>query len=138
MPDLNDEAATRPARRFSMLSGSYAVARMEPTDPVPAWALGAGGFVSITRTAAELSIVCQESEVPAGCRAERGWVVLQLEGPFAFTETGVLASFAVPLAEAGVSIFTVSTFDTDYILVQDSARARALTALVAAGHTLVS
>lgn len=128
---------TLPTRRFSFLPDSYAIARLEPGDPLPAWALGAGGFVSITRTADELSIVCREQEVPAACRAERDRIVIRLEGPFTFTDVGVLASFAAPLAEAGVSILALSTFDTDYIFIPASERERALAALVAAGHTAV-
>jgi len=125
---------TLPTQRFSFLPDSYAMARLGPVDPVPAWALGAQGFVSITRTADELSIVCREQEVPAACQAERDRVVIRLEGPFAFTEVGVLASFAAPLAAAGVSILALSTYDTDYVLVRASERERALAALAAAGH----
>jgi hypothetical protein len=128
---------TLPTQRFSFLPDSYAIARLAPGDPLPAWALGTEGLVSITRTVDELSIVCREREVPAACQAERDRVVIRLEGPFTFTEVGVLASFAAPLAEAGVSILALSTYDTDYILLRASDRHAALAALTAAGHTLV-
>jgi len=127
-----------PTRRFSFLPDRYAVARLDPGNPVPAWALGAGGLVSITRTAEELSIICRERDLPVACQAERDRVAIRLEGPFGFSEVGVLASFATPLAEAGVSILALSTYDTDYILVPAAARERALAALTAAGHAEVS
>jgi len=103
---------------------------------MPAWALGAG-FLSVTWTTDELSIVCEERRVPAGVQAEKGWAALKLEGPFPFSMTGVLASFAQPLAEAGISIFVVSTFDTDYVLILRDNLERAVKVLGAAGHEMV-
>jgi hypothetical protein len=73
----------------------------------------------VTRTAEELSVVCQEGFVPDGVRCEKGWRVFKLEGPFEFSEVGFLSVLAAPLAEAGVGIFAVSTFDTDYVLVKE-------------------
>ena len=121
-------------RHFSVLSGEWAIAQFEPQAPIPTWALAAATFLSLTRTAEELSIVAPAAVVPAEVRAERGWALLQLHGPFAFDQTGILASFAVPLAEAGVGIFALSTFDTDYVLVKTAQLAGALAALLAAGH----
>jgi hypothetical protein len=126
-----------PAYRFSVLADAFAVVRLPPQEPMPSWALEAEGLVSLTRTADELSIVCRDAVVPAGARAERGWVTIKLHGPFAFSQVGVLASFAVPLAQVGVSLFALSTFDTDYILVKASQLRPALAALEGAGHTLV-
>lgn len=120
--------------RFSILSGEWAVARLPAGDPVPAWAAGLTGFSSVTRTADELSVVCPAGAVPADARAERGWSVLKLHGPFAFDQTGILASVAGPLAAAGVAIFALSTFDTDYVLVKSADLDSALQALTAAGH----
>jgi hypothetical protein len=91
-------------------------------------------FLTITRTASELSIVCEESAIPADAHAERKRRLLQIEGTLAFTLSGVLASVATPLAEAEVSIFAISTYDTDYILVADEDLDRAITALEGAGH----
>ena len=84
---------------------------------VPAWALG-GGFFCVAGAGDEVSIVCEDRQVVEGVRAEKGWVGLQLEGPFPFTMTGVLASFLQPLAEAGIPVFAVSTFNTDYVLIK--------------------
>jgi hypothetical protein len=118
-------------RSFSILPGEYSVVRLGASDPVPDWAL-AGSFFSVTRTSEELSIVCPSA--PAGAKSEPGWAVLKLRGPFAFDEVGVLEAFLRPLAAAGVSVFAVSTFDTDYILVKADRLNRALTALAGAGH----
>lgn len=97
----------------------------------------AGEFVAVVRTRDELSIVCAENLIPkegAGTVVEPGWVALKLEGPFPFPMTGVLASFVQPLAEARIPIFAVSTFDTDYVLVQSQNLERAMAVLDAAGH----
>ncbi len=116
---------------LSTLPGPYAVCRLDPTATIPEWVSG-GDFVSITRTAGELSIVCPAANVPAGIRAETGWRVLQVQGPLDFALTGILASLATTLAEARISIFAVSTYDTDYIMVKELSAA--VRALKASGH----
>ena len=120
-------------RRFRVLAGLFAVCRLKPDSPVPAWATGS--FVNITMTADELSIMCPAERVPADVRAERGWRVLKVDGPFPFTTTGVMASFAQPLAVAGISLLAIATYDTDYLLVKSDNLAVAVAVLVAAGHT---
>jgi hypothetical protein len=117
---------------FTLLSEPVAIARLAPSEQTPAWA--AGAFVSVTRTAEELSIV--SANVPAGVRADRGWRCLKLEGPFALTETGVAAEFTALLARAGVSVFILSTYDTDYVLVKDERLESAKEALRGAGHVV--
>ena len=119
---------------LELLAGSFAVCRLEAEAPVPAWA--AGSFVSLTRTDAELSLVCPEQSVPPGVRAEAGWRCLRVKGPLGFGLTGILASLASPLASSGVSIFVVSTYDTDYLMVQQRDLERALDALRRAGHVI--
>lgn len=121
---------------FSVVPGAWAVVQLARTDAVPIWALSATGFVSITRTDDELSIVCAAAVVPDGLRCELGWSALKLIGPFPFAEVGVLASFTAPLARASISLFAISTFDTDYILLKHDALTAACNALVAAGHIL--
>jgi hypothetical protein len=91
-------------------------------------------LVSMTRTANELSIVCAEEHVPSGIQAALGWACLQLQGPFPFEMTGVLAAILNPLAAAEIGIFAVSTFDTDYILVKVDRLQAAEEALERAGH----
>jgi uncharacterized protein len=92
--------------------------------------------MSITRTADELSVVCAEDAVPADIRAERGFLCLAVTGPLDFAATGILASLAAPLAEAGISIFVLSTFDTDLLLIRQALLPQAVAVLRAAGHHL--
>jgi hypothetical protein len=124
------------ALTLELLTGSYAVVRLDAGEPLPAWASG-GPFVSVTRTDAELSVVCPQAAVPAAARAERGWRCLRVRGPLGFGMTGILASLAGPLASSGVSIFVVSTYDTDYLMVQERDLDRGSDALARAGHTVV-
>ena len=131
-----DSERERRKIRYSVLEGTFAVCRLAPTVPAPEWALRPG-FFSITRTAEELSLVCAEAHVPAGIPAEFGWSCLQLEGPFPFAMSGVLAAFINPLAEAGIGIFAVSTFDTDYILVKADSLRTTIAKLEEAGHTRI-
>ena len=123
-------------QRFAILSGEWAVVRLAPDAPIPSWAQAPAAFQSVTRTPAELSIVAPAAQVPAGIRTERGWALLRLQGPFAFDQTGILASIAAPLADAGISLFALSTFDTDYLLVKAVQLPEALAALRGAGRIL--
>jgi hypothetical protein len=111
----------------------FAICRLDPASPVPAWAEG-GPLVSITRTAAELSIVCRLAAVPAGVQSEGPWRALALRGPIPFAVTGVLASLTAPLAAARISLFAISTYDTDYLLVREADVDGAVAALRSAGH----
>jgi len=129
-----DEVDARGLRmKLIVLPGELAIARLDPAAALPAWTTN-GPISSITRTAEELSIVCGAADVPADVSAERGWRCLRVAGRLDFSMTGVLASIAVPLAQAGVSIFAVSTFDTDYVLVRERELPAAVAALTAAGH----
>ena len=114
--------------QFRLLDGAYAVARLDASSAVPSWS-SRGEFTSVTRTAEELSIVCEESAVPDDVRAERGWRALQLEGPIPFELTGVAAKFTNVLAERKISVFVISTFDTDYVLVKEASLDDAVEAL---------
>ena len=121
------------ALALSVLPESLAVCRLEAAAQIPAWA-HTGAFRAVIRTPTELSIVCREDSVPAGIPASRGWRAIAVAGTLDFALTGVLASLASPLAAAGVSIFAVSTYDTDYVLVKKDTLDRAVEALSAAGH----
>jgi hypothetical protein len=118
---------------LSVFPDVFAVCRLPPAAPLPNWA-HAESFVSITRTPDELSIVCPQSHVPDGIQAEPDWRCLKVEGPFDLALTGVLASLVGPLATAGISMFTVATYDTDYVLVKNQDIVRALEVLEQAGH----
>ena len=99
------------------------------------WA-ATSSFLSFTRTADEDSLVCEEGRVPEGLSAQKGFRALRADGKLPFHLTGVLASLAIPLADAGVPIFVVSTYDTDYLLVPETMLARATVALREAGHSV--
>ena len=136
MPTSHDEP--RPPRhplKFCRLPSPYAIVRLEPKTPVPEWAQK-GEFTSITSTADELSIVCPTANVPAGIHSPHRWTCLKLEGPFAFSLTGILLSFIQPLSDNAIPIFAVSTYDTDYVLIQEEFSEKALSILQQAGHEL--
>jgi hypothetical protein len=126
-------AMPRHQLKFRQLPGTYAIVRLAPDAPVPDWA-AKGDFTSITRGADELSIVCPTENLPSDVHSPHRWICLKLEGPFPFELTGVLLSFIEPLSSNGVPIFAISTYDTDYVLVQEPDCERALDALHHAGH----
>ncbi len=123
-------------RTLSLLPDTYAVCRLDREAPVPDWATR-GPFSSVTRTAGELSVVCPDALVPAGVKRESDWKLLMVEGPLDFSLTGVLASLTGPLAREGISVFALSTYDTDYLLVKQEQLDRAIRALGAEGYDIV-
>jgi uncharacterized protein len=118
---------------LTVLGERLSICRLNAGEEIPAWATG-GPFFSVTRTRDELSVVCPEDVVPESISRARGWRALKLEGPFDLSIVGILASVASPLAEAGASIFAVSTFDTDYVLVREEQLDLAVDTLRASGH----
>ena len=133
---MYDEEGISQGLILCVLPDRLAVCRLAADAELPDWAQP-GDLLSITRTRQELSIVCAERWAPPEVVAERGWRALQVQGPLDFTLVGVLASLAQPLAQAGISLFALSTFDTDYLLVKEAALERASAALRLAGHTLL-
>jgi hypothetical protein len=124
--------------QFCLLEGRFAVCRLAADSEVPTWTFGTGQLMSVTRTADELSIVCGEDRVPPEVKAERGWLCLKLRGPFPFSQTGILTAFVNPLSNRGISIFAISTFDTDYVLIKEESWSNAQRALEEAGHEFTS
>jgi hypothetical protein len=118
---------------LDLMPGAYAICRWSADATLPDWAYQ-GGFVSVTRTPAELSAVCAFDAVPPGTVCEGPWRILAVRGPLDFALTGVMASLAAPLADAAVSLFAICTYDTDYLLVRAENLDRAVQALKAAGH----
>lgn len=116
------------------LAGGYAISRLGPDAPLPHWADGEG-FVSISRTDEELSIVCRAVRVPLEVRQDKGWTCYKFVGPFAFDETGIVSSVIGPLSENRIGIFVVSTFDGDHLLIKEDDVPRAEAILRSAGHT---
>ncbi len=127
--------AVAPQFPLRLLPGELAVCRLDPDAPAPAWADGAP-FSCVMRTPKELSIVCAAANVPPGVKQEPGWRAFELVGPVPFTTTGVVSGLTAPLAAAGVGVFILSTFDTDYLLVKGENLAKAQAALRAAGFEL--
>lgn len=116
-----------------LLPINLAVCRLDPDSPIPAWA-PSELFFSATRTGDELSVVCPAGSVPQDVLAVRDWRAFMIEGPLDFSLTGVLASLLVPLGSAGIPVFTLSTYDTDYVLVREPFVGRAIPVLEKAGH----
>jgi len=120
---------------LSVLPQRFAVCRFDADDVIPDW-LMEGDFWSVTRTDEELSFVVPEASVPTTWESERGWRCLKVLGPLDFSLTGILVSLASPLAEAGISIFAISTYDTDYLLVRDHDLEETRKVLSDAGHAI--
>lgn len=121
---------------FRVLPGRFSVVKLQPDAPIPAFPEGARLF-SVTRTETEVSIVCDDAYTPTEGEIERTWKAIQLVGPLEFSPMGVLVSFLVPLHEAKVSVFALSTFETDTILVKEFSLSDAVQALEAVGHVRV-
>ncbi len=120
---------------LELLSQTLAVCRLGPEAPVPPWA-SEGALSAVVRTPDELSVVCEARRVPPDVPAVRGWRALRVAGRLDFEEVGILAALVAPLAGAGVPVFVLSTYETDYVLVEEARLAQALEALTAAGHTV--
>ena len=123
-------AATNP--NLSILPDLLAVCILPSDSALPEWAFP-GNFIALTRTTDELSVVCPQRYVPAEVKAEPNWRAFQVAGPLDFSLVGILASIASPLAAVGISIFVISTYQTDYILVKESSLTQAVDALIQAG-----
>lgn len=124
---------------MTVLEGVFAICRL-PADVnaspvVPGW-IG-GIFWSITHTADELSLICLEEMVPEGVLREGGYMVLKVLGPLSFSLTGIMAGISSTLADAGISIFALSTYDTDYILIKADQKDMAVEALQKRGIIFV-
>ena len=117
---------------LNLLPQRLAVCRFPPSWTPPNW-IHELPLWSMTRTEDELSLVLPEEKVPEVWKAERGWRCLKVEGPLDFGVVGVIAAVSAVLAGASVSIFTISTYDTDYVLVKAADLETAAHALAAAG-----
>jgi uncharacterized protein len=118
---------------LSVLIDKYAVCRLDAASAVPGWAF-TGPFSSVTRTPDELSVVCPQDAVPSGIQSEKDWRCMAVDGPLGFTLVGVLESLLEPLAAAQISIFVISTYDTDYLMVNERNLEQAVHTLSRAGH----
>ena len=114
---------------LSLLPGLYGVCRFEESSSALQYLKRCEQFISVTIAEDETSLVCSEDLIPPGVLAERGFRALKISGPLAFSMTGVLSSLLAPLSAASVSVFSISTYDTDYIFVKQSALERSVEAL---------
>lgn len=122
---------------LKLLKEKYGVCRLDKTELIPQW-IKDNDFYSITKTADELSIVCVQDNIPNDIRCEKDWRVLKVEGPLDFSLIGILSSISTILAQNGVSIFAISTYDTDYILVKNKDIDNAIKALTKGKYEIVN
>jgi len=120
---------------LSILPDQLAVCQLPPEAPLPSWA--SGSLVALVRTPEELSVVCAESAVPLGIPREGNLRALKVEGALEFGLTGILAGISTTLAAVGITIFAISTYNTDYILVRHASLERAIRALRLEGYTVL-
>jgi hypothetical protein len=121
---------------MKLLNEKYSVCQLDNFHAIPTWALQ-GDFFSITKTEDELSIVCLEKNIPADIKCEKDWRILKVEGPLDFSLVGILASISNLMAEAQISIFALSTYDTDYILVKENNIEAAINTLSENNYTVI-
>lgn len=127
---------TPPTLPLVLLRETLAVCRLPAGAHVPAWAAMPSAFVTVSRTRDELSIITAQRHVPTEQQCERDYRVFKVKGPLPLDLIGIFAAIATPLADAGLSIFPIATYDTDYVLVKAGDLGVALEALRRAGHTI--
>ena len=119
---------------LNVLPQDFAIVQLPSNEDVPDWLTG--DFYSITQTSEELSIVCEQSIVPGNIKKDTNWKALKIQGQLDFSLVGILENLSSTLAQGGVSIFTISTYNTDYVFVKNKDLEKAITLLKAAGHTV--
>lgn len=119
--------------KLCILPQELAVVHFSPSTPIPEWVWGSS-FYSITRTPSELSIFCDSAVIPDDVEATHGWRAFHVDGQIPFDLPGVLAALSMPLATKQISIFSISTFDTDYMVVPENRFEEAVDILQRAGH----
>lgn len=138
---MNTKKPKKAELTLSVMKEKLGVCRLEKDrgkgHNIPDWATR-DGFYSLTKTADELSVVCPEKNIPEGVRCEPGWRGLKVEGPLDFGLIGILAALSTLLAEEGISLFALSTYDTDYVLVKEETLEKAVKALSDGGHKVLS
>ena len=139
MSVADSQAPSGPQRHqlpLELLPDTLAICRLPPEAALPAWVALPGPFLTVSRTPDELSITVLQSAVPAGVRCERDYRAVRVRGPLSPNLVGILLSIAEPLARARLSIFAISTYETDYVLVKARDLPAALDAMRAAGHQI--
>ncbi|MCP4607168.1 MAG: ACT domain-containing protein [Planctomycetes bacterium] len=121
--------------KLSLLKDKYGICTLSNTDQIPEWALKAS-LVSITRTKKELTIVCPQDVIPSQCKCDLNWRCFRVDGSFDLNQIGVISSISEPLAEAEISIYVISTYVTDYFLVQSEKIEQTISILSGCGHSI--
>lgn len=121
--------------RLQLLEGKYAISRLNGRAAVPAWVEG-DGFVSVSRSGDELSVLCREDRVPEDTQTDRDWICLKFVGPFDLYETGVVLSVVQPLSEGGIGVFVVSSYEGAHLLIKNNDLLHAQMLLQNAGHAV--
>ncbi len=124
------------ALTMKLMKGLYGVCRLNRDEAIPEWVFQSS-FYSITKTLDELSVVCSQDNIPDEIKCEKDWRILRVEGPLDFSLIGILSSISTTLANKGISIFAISTYDTDYILVKDKKVDMAIDALSAEKYEII-
>ena len=119
--------------QLSLLDRKYGICVFKNNTPIPEW-VATASFCSITRTQKELTIVCPQNTIDSDCEYDADWRCFRIDGSFDLNQIGVISSLAAPLAQAGISIFVVSSYDTDYILIKDQKVEQAVAVLSDNGH----
>lgn len=121
---------------MKLLKEKYGVCRFDNSVSIPSWAFE-GEFYSISKTEDELSIVCLQENIAEGIKSEKDWRVFKVEGPLDFFLVGILSKISGLMAEEGISIFAISTYDTDYILIKEKDISKAIEKFVKQGYCIV-
>jgi hypothetical protein len=129
------EDKTTPKLTFIILRETLAICRLDKDAPIPDWVFQ-GGLFSVTRTKDELSIVCPQINVPKGIVCNQGWSCLKIKGPLDLSSTGIISSIARTLQQEGISLFSISTYDTDYVMVKEKDLEKAIFAFTETGHRI--
>lgn len=131
---MKEEIAV-PRLTLIILRETFAICRLDKDAPIPDWAFQ-GSLFSMTRTKDELSIVCQQINVPKGILSSQGWSCLKVKGPLDLSSVGIISLIAQTLEKKRISLFSISTYDTDYILVREKDLEKAILALTEAGQRI--
>jgi hypothetical protein len=123
--------------KLSLLKNKYAICSLPKDAPIPEWAL-AQSLASINRTDKELTIVCKQDIIPSQYQSDLNWRCFKIDGSFDLNQIGVISSISSPLADAGISIYVISTYDTDYFLIKDDNLEKTISTLSASGHSITT
>jgi len=125
-----------PRLKLCVLPGHYAICSFPPDATLPDW-VDRPSFLSTTKTPKEITVVCEENQVPGECKKSDNWKCIKIEGRFDLDAVGVLAGIAGPLAQSKISLYVISTFETDYILIHANDIDKAVSCLENFGHSFM-